>query len=54
MVKPLVMNERGCIILLKLREICNQTVNSSLGKGKLLNAKEKFIVKMDKLFAMIL
>ena len=33
----------------KLKEVWNQAVKFSLGKGKL-DAKERFIVKLDKLF----
>uniref|UniRef100_UPI00358F4F97 uncharacterized protein n=1 Tax=Myxine glutinosa TaxID=7769 RepID=UPI00358F4F97 len=46
--KPPVINEK-VTIMSKLKEVWNQAVRFSLGKGKL-DAKERFIVKLDKLF----
>ena len=46
--KPPVINEK-VTIMSKLKEVWNQAVKFSLGKGKL-DAKERFSVKLDQLF----
>ena len=46
--KPPVINDKRTIII-KLKEVWNQATNFSLGRGKL-DAKERFNVKLDKLF----
>lgn len=46
--KPPVINEK-VTIMSKLKDVWNQAVKFSLGKGKL-DAKERFMLKLDKLF----
>ncbi|KAI4831651.1 hypothetical protein KUCAC02_001187 [Chaenocephalus aceratus] len=49
--KPPVINEK-VTIMSKLKEVWNQAVTCSLGKGRL-DAKERFSVKLDPLFDML-